>query len=636
VRLLEKLSSGVSWRSAIVVVLVASLLVPVIAPSGFFFPYVTPRNIFFRVVVEIGAAFLVLTLCFARKTLDLRGEPIFYSLLAFLAAVSISALFSPARMHSFFGDFERMGGVLAWIHLVIFFLLLRTLRDEDWGAVLNAALAVSLCVSVGAIARHSEIASATRSADSLATASSLTLGNSGLLAAYLLINIALAGYLASTSARYRLLYLSAGGLNLVALVNSSNRSAAIGLLLGAIVGAVIFATLSTTSRKRWIAPSLAAGLVVLVAGISAGIRAFPASAMSRHAPIVLERLALTDPAGPDASRTMQWRAAIEGFRDRPLLGYGLENHNLAWSAHLDPGIYGLDTDVYDRTHNQFLETLTTTGLIGTIAFLGIWIAIVSTLVTAYRAGRLSVSAIAVLSAVQVAYGTYLFFWFFDLNSTMIWILIAALIASRGTVGSVVLEVTGHNTERPAARPLLALVSLVALAAALYGEAYVPLRANRALAKIDSPSGSVAETLSEFDVLANVESRQTAHTPIVMGQFIESLRPQLKEIIADPNQRRILDRAFAQSFAAFELEIHRDTLNDRLYTHKGSLLLEAAQFYASPSYRQQAIEALHKAIELSPHRIQQRLLLASAYAEARNNERAVVVLSDAVKKRRRKL
>ena len=74
--------------------------------------------------------------------------------------------------------------------------------------------------------------------------------------------------------------------------------------------------------------------------------------MTRGVPAVLQRLALTNPAGADESRTMQWRAAIDGFEDRPLLGYGLENHNLVWSAHLDPGIYRLDTDVFDRTHNQ--------------------------------------------------------------------------------------------------------------------------------------------------------------------------------------------------------------------------------------------------------------------------------------------
>ena len=160
VHALEKISPAISWRSAIVVLLAASLLVPVIAPADFFFPYVVPRNLYFRVIVEIGATALILALCFGRKKLDLRGEPIFFSLLAFLAVASVSAILSPAPTHSFFGDFERMGGVWAWLHLVLFFLLLRTLRDQDWGWILNGALAVSLFVSIIAIVEHFQLAAA--------------------------------------------------------------------------------------------------------------------------------------------------------------------------------------------------------------------------------------------------------------------------------------------------------------------------------------------------------------------------------------------------------------------------------------------------------------------------------------------
>jgi len=79
-----------------------------------------------------------------------------------------------------------------------------------------------------------------------------------------------------------------------------------------------------------------------------------------------------------------------------------------------------------------------------------------------------------------------------------------------------------------------------------------------------------------------------------------------------------------------VEIHRDTLNDRLYSHEAGLLMEAARFYRSPSYRQQAIDAFHKAIELSPRRIQQRLGLANVYMTGYDYERAVVLLTDAVK------
>ena len=627
---LEKISSAVSWRAVIVVLLLVSLLVPVIVPSGFFFPYVAPRNIFFRVIVECGVAVLVLALCFGGKTLDLRSEPIFCALVAFLTAASLSAVFSPAPTHSFFGDFERMGGVWAWLHLVLFFLLLRTLRDEDWRWVLNGALVIGLFVSGSTIAERSQLALLSHFPDGFVYASSSPLGNSGLLAAYLMMNVALAGYLAFTSDRFRLLYLSAAGFVLLAVVYADNRSTVLGLVLGALVGGLLFAVLGTWSRKKWIGPVITVALAAVVAGISVGVRTFPASAVSRHVPTVLWRLAETNRVSGEASRTMQWRAAIDGFKDRPLLGYGMENHNLVWSAHFDPDIYKIDTDIFDRTHNQFLETLATTGLVGSAAFVAIWLAIGVTLGRAYRAGRLSAASLAVLSGLQVAYLIYLFFWFVDLNATMLWVLIAALIASRGTVGSVVLETSGNVAERAPARPGLALASLVLLVGGIYGEAYAPLRANKALARIDASNGTLAQTLPQFDELSRFAGHQTSHVPVVMGQFIGSLGSRLEEMRDDPGERRLIDRAFDESLAAFSREIHRDPSNDRLYTHEGGLLVEAARFYRSSLYRQQAIDAFHKAIELSPHRIQQRLQLASVYSGARDYERALVVLSDAVK------
>ncbi|MFL5488434.1 MAG: O-antigen ligase family protein [Gemmatimonadaceae bacterium] len=619
----------VSWRTPVIALLVASMLVPLIVGSDFFFPYVVPRNIFFRVMVELAATVLILAFSSGGKTLDLRCEPIFWALAAFVAAASVSALFSPATAHSFFGDFERMGGVWAWLHLLLFFLLLRSLRDEDWGWVLNGALAVSVVISGTAIAEHAGLASRVASVDAVVAGSSSTLGNSGLLAAYLLMNIAIAGYLAAVSSRYRRLYVVLSAVNLTALFFAANRSTIVGLALGAIVGGSIFSTLTTRSRKKWMAPSIAVVLALVLASVSATIRSHPTSFVSRYAPTVLQRIASTNPAGADESRTVQWRAAIEGFKDRPILGYGLENHDLVWGAHFDPVIYSLDTDVYDRTHNQFLEVLATTGMVGTIAFLSIWIAIGVTLARAYRAGRLSAAAIAVLAGLQVAYATYLVFWFVDLNSTMLWTVIAALIASRGTVGSVVLERPAPDRRAALARPRLAFASVAALVALLYWGAYTPLSANKALARIDSPRASVTETLTDFDRLSQSFAPQTAHTPLIMGEFIASLRPRLAELRANPRERKMLERAFDQSFVVFGREIHRDTLNDRLYTHQAALLLDAGEFYGEPIFRQQAIDAFHKAIDLSPRRIQQRLGLADVYMRDHDYERAIVVLNDAV-------
>lgn len=616
-----------SWRTAIMVLLIASLFVPVIVGSGVFFPYVVPRNLYFRALVEIATATLVLALCFGRKRLDLRGEPILWALVAFLAAAAISALFSPARMHSLFGDFERMGGLWAWLHLALFFLLLRTLRDEDWPWILNAALAVSLYISVRAITEH---ASAALSTDAVVGPSSVTIGNSGLLAGYLLLSIALAIYMASISTRFRLAYLVAGGFNLLGLVYAENRSSLLGLVVGAVIGTVIFSIIGTRSRRKWILPAIAGFFAILIGATVVGIRFFPSSAAMRDLPIVLQRLAMTDPTGHDESRLMQWRAAIAGFRQRPALGYGLENHNLAWSANFDPRVQLTDTPTFDRTHNQFLEILATTGFVGAVTFLGIWVAIGVTLVRGYRTGRISASAASLMWSLQIAYAIYLSFWFVDLNSTMVWVMMAALIASRATIGSVVLEATGTDPHPATKRPTLAFASIAVLIVALYAETYVPFVASRALARVDSPTGSVSNMLAEIDFLSRSPAHQTAHTPLIMADYISSLRPRLDEMRADASEQRMLDRAFTESFASFSKEIHRDTLNDRLYTQEARLLSEAASFYKSASYRQQAIEAYHRAIDLSPHRSDQRLGLAALYMGDGDYERAVVVLNDAVK------
>ena len=626
----KRMLTGINWRTAILLLLMAALLVPVIIPSGFFFPYVVPRNIFFRAICETGILILAWALCFGGDELDLRYEPIFWALVAFVAAALLSALFSPASNHSLFGDFERMGGVWSWVHLALFFLLLRTLSDREWTWVLNAALVVSLFVSVSAGIEHWQLAQAAVLSGKMVGPSNSTIGNSGLLAAYLLFGLGVAGYLASTNVRFRLLYLAAAGVNLLGLLYAENRSSIIGVVLGAIVGSMIFAALHKQSKRRWLAPTAATTLLAIIILILAGIRAFPTDVLSRSAPPVLRRLASTSFEGSDESRTMQWRAAVEGFKDRPLFGYGLDNHDLVWSAHFNPGIYSIDTDVFDRTHNQYLELLATTGSLGALTFLGIWLAIGVTLVRAYRDDRLSASSLGILAGLQVAYATYLFFWFVDLNSTMLWILFAALIASRENPYGVVRAATQRRAMPARFATLTALAATILFAIVLYRESYVPVVANRALARIDDSRQSVRAALGEFTLLANTRAHQTAHTPLIMGEYLGSLRNRFAEIRRNPVERRMAEAAFANATDAFRQEIHRDTLNDRLYTHQAELFLDQASFYSSPLYVDDAIGLLDKAIELSPHRIQPRLLLAHVYADDHDYARAQGVLEDAIR------
>ena len=44
------------WQLATTLLLIAALLAPLVVVSGMFFPYVVPRNILFRVAVEVATA----------------------------------------------------------------------------------------------------------------------------------------------------------------------------------------------------------------------------------------------------------------------------------------------------------------------------------------------------------------------------------------------------------------------------------------------------------------------------------------------------------------------------------------------------------------------------------------------------
>jgi len=343
------------------------------------------------------------------------------------------------------------------------------------------------------------------------------------------------------------------------------------------------------------------------------VRAGRESALSNAVPGVVRRMASTDFAGRDASRAVQWDAALAGFRDRPLLGYGPENHHLAWSAHFDPRIYELGTEIFDRTHNQFLELLATTGLVGTIGFLSVWAALGYSLYRAFRERRMSASELSLLAGANVAYAVYLVFWFVDIGAAMLWMLLAALIAARCKAAPVI-----RGGERAISR-VMALaaigVSVVLLAFVLHQHAYAPLRTNVALATLDSFRGDLDGALAAVRDLSASRAPQTSHTAPLLARFIGTLaeRGEFEEMRRDSTRREHLDRILQTTIAAFEAELRRDPLNDRLHTYAGAVMMQAEDFYGSPVYLERAIKLLERGVELSPRRREQRRLLKVARA-----------------------
>ncbi|MEX1186493.1 MAG: O-antigen ligase family protein [Gemmatimonadaceae bacterium] len=582
----------------------ATVLVPLILIPGFYFAFVTTRAVYFRVLVELATAVLVVLLLRHETKLD-RRDWIFWALVAFLGANTLAAIVGPSPLRSVFGDFERMGGVWSWLHFLAYYVALRTFFDStEWVRYFRNVVVVGAVVSLLALIQYrgDVLGLGFKGADAGAT-----LGNPGFLAAYLLGTVAVALLLARRSHGIaRLGYFALVPLFVATIVLSANRSSLVGGLAGVAFGFLVYWRL--TSRLTPMRAAAAGAFVFVVAMLPLLARTSPARAAAASVP-VLSRLAGTSATG-DPSRVTQWQAALGGIRQRPLFGYGPENYHLVWSENFQPEMYGVlgSDDRWDRAHNAYLDAFTSAGVLGFAALVAIWLLLFRA-VTKRRTGHeLDPGDAAIAAGFFAAYAFFLFFWFFDLNSTFLWLALAAFVT--GAAGSSHLLQFGTRREpRWQTNVVLGAGGLV-LAAALYIHAFETLRTLRVLHHAEERDRPVRLALRDFQAVFSSPAPATYHAYLQYSSYLRWLQPHFDDIRSDPRTAAAMDSSLALAFRAVEQEIKRDPLNERLAIQKGRIALLAASYYRDARYSVPALESFQRAVELAPRRVQPRLVLGN--------------------------
>lgn len=602
--------------------LYATLLVPILVIPGFLFPFVTIRAVYFRVLVELCTAILLYVLVRRDVKANVRDDFVFWALLAWVVANSLAAWLGVAPIRSLFGDHERMGGVWFWLHLVAYYVALRTfMRPDDWWRFFRIAVAVSAAVAAFGLMTdkihsfHVVIGG---------IGGGVTIGNSGLLAAYLAANVAFCILLAVHSGTLgRLAYGALALLLVFGMATSGNRSSALALLVGAAAG-FAFSTARSARFRSW--------RFVAVIALFAAVATLPFVTRSSWArPLtarvsVLERLS----SGVDSARVVQWRAAIDGIRARPLLGVGPENYQIVWSQYYHPEMYRFAADSrWDRAHNAYLDAFATAGILGFLCLLAIWLALGRAAWNAAReppatgadhakperAGRLE----AVAFGAFAAYAFYLLFWFFDLNSTMPWIALAAFIGGRAA-GRPLFEIGARGQHRWQSSMVVALGAM-ALVAVLYVHGYETLRMARTLDRVRHPDQPMNETFADFESVFSSVAPVTQHAFFMYSGRLRDLQPRFPEIRADPVRAQLFNRAFVLGLTEFERQARQDPLNERMVVQHARVLLLGAYFYGDTKLYESALARLQHAVSLAPRRVNTYLVLGVAYLNAKRPDLA---------------
>lgn len=335
--------------------LIASLTFIFFVFPSLLFPFITSKQLSFNILMEV---LLAVWLVFIMRYPEYRPKKnlITYGLLAYFLAILASCFVSVSFNLSFWGDAERMLGLFHLLHFFIFYIILVSVFRTwgEWKALLLASVVVATFVSLFGLTGKNAYS---------------TIGNTAYVSGYLIFNLYFAVILFFRSKNAtRWLYLIPLLIMGWEFVDMRTSGAIIGLSLSILL-ALFLLGLSHVNKKvrRW-------SLIIFVIAVIAVIGIFSQQKTAWFQKSFLRNL--TTQKTTFQTRLISWRGAAADFKYHPLLGTGFGNYAVIFDKHFDPKFFDyMKTETYfDRAHNNLIDITSTTGLIGLITYLSIFVA----------------------------------------------------------------------------------------------------------------------------------------------------------------------------------------------------------------------------------------------------------------------
>jgi O-antigen ligase len=408
--------------------------------AGLFFPFITGKNFGFRVLVEL--AFIVwIYLAVRMPEYRLRSSKLLVAYSAFMVALFIASMFGVDPLKSFFSNYERMEGFVTHLHLFMYFvILISTVRTHEmWEKLMKAFFASNILVLIWSYlqllgsSKFFLAAIAPNLANWFATYFPIhmsgyrldsTLGNSAYLAIYVLIfaGIALIYMFRATTRNARLAYGALALLNAIALYYTATRGALLGLVVGVIVASIFLVIKGGESEKKY-----AYGFLVTVALCVALIFGFRHSQFVLDSPTLARFASINPQELTTFSRLNIWKMSYEGWKDRPIFGYGQDNFGAVFAKYYTPNMWDQEP-WFDRSHNVFFDWLVAAGVVGLVTYLSLFAVVIYLIV--FKRGDLSRKEQAILLGLLAAYFVHNFFVFDNLISYILFFTLLAYVAAR--------------------------------------------------------------------------------------------------------------------------------------------------------------------------------------------------------------
>lgn len=412
---LETLWNSIRW----LLILVA--LVPLLYVSGMYYPFVVPKVVYFRTLVEFSVALLVIYAIYRRNDINFKilKNKVTWLPAVFLGVSYVSSYFGVDFYHSFWSSFERMDGLFTLTHMVAYFyLLLFVFREKDWKLFFTANAIIGFLVALYAVGQHFGFAWFLDKADPRVKG---TIGNPAFLASYLAITaffvFDFARKAKTTSVKYWWYF--ALFIHALAIIWSQTRGIFVAIFVAT---AGLLALFLVTAREKKLKTWAIGGIIAIIVS-SALVYTYRQEVALANIPMLSRVASISTSDSTTQSRLFVWGKALNASLERPILGYGNENFGYVYNKFYDPQKIG--EEWFDRSHNVYIDELIHGGVIG----LGIYLAILAFMFYALWQYRTKDQEKALLfGTLLLVYTIQNFFVFDTINSSFLfWALFAFII-----------------------------------------------------------------------------------------------------------------------------------------------------------------------------------------------------------------
>ncbi|MST04088.1 MAG: hypothetical protein EXS49_00775 [Candidatus Pacebacteria bacterium] len=611
--------------------------VPLYIAQGMFFPFITGKAFLFRFLAEL-MFFLWIYLVIFYKEFRPKLSPLLIAVFVFIAIISLATIFGVNPYRSFWSNFERMEGLISYLHSFAFFLVIaHSFKKTDWTIYLNAFIFSGIIQSIYAFFQSIGKIQSFQGGFRVDG----TLGNATYVAAYLcfIICFSLLLLVYSKNKFAKIYYSLVIAMSLLTIYFSATRGAALALFIGLLIGTSLYFLLikSKNEKEKLLKKIFGSVAIILILGASSIYLAKDSNfvksnqVLSRFASINLE-------AGK--SRFLIWKMGFQGVKERPILGWGPGNFEAVFGKYYDAKMYAQEP-WFDRSHNIILDWLINAGVLGLFSYLSIFGVAIYMLIKNY--GTMSLGKKSEQDIIEntdrekkLAIILISFFFVYLIQNLFVFDQLATYIGYM----SILAYIQSHSKKEEVSSPssvqdmafygsLFLIICLVVSGVTFYFLNVPAIKANKKLLEALSYAGIVGndsyDNKTKHDILATAFSRlkesiqeKTLGTTEAREQLAQFTMNSVGPSTYLSNEEKV--EVYNVAIAEMDKNVTENILNPRQYLFLGILYSTGGLFDAS-------LDTLQKARSISPKKHQIISAIAEVYLKKGDVESAIKYLKE---------